>query len=76
MLVNCYIYNMKTNNKNWQSKRIDAINRKIKNFPYSKNIMTENYIDEYSRVCNSKASNKEEYKAQCEHEYWDYYNAT
>ena len=65
---------VETNNKNWQSKRIDAINRKIKNSRF-KQAMTENYIDEYDRVCNSKASNKEEYKAQCEHEYWDYYNA-
>ena len=53
---------MKANNKNWQSKRIDAINRKIKNFPYSKQIITENYIDEYDRVCNSKAKSKREYK--------------
>ena len=65
---------MKTNNKNWQSKRIDAINRKIKNSIF-KQAMTENYIDEYDRIYNSKAKSKEEYKAQCEHEYWDYYNA-
>ncbi len=65
---------MKTNNKNWQSKRIDAINRKIKNSIF-KQSMTENYIDEYDRIYNSKAKSKEEYKAQCEHEYWDYYNA-
>ena len=62
---------MKEEIKNWQSKRIDAINRKIKNFPYSKQIITEHYIDEYDRVYNSKAKNKEEYKAQCEHEYND-----
>ena len=66
---------MKTNKKNWQSKRIDAINRKIENFPYSKNIITEHYIDEYDRVCKSQARDKEEYKAQCEHDYWDYRNA-
>ena len=55
---------MKVEIKSWQSKRIDAINRKIKNFPYSKKIITEHYIDEYDRVCNSQAKNKEEYKAQ------------
>ena len=65
---------MKTNNKNWQSKRIDAINRKIKNSRF-KQAMTENYIDEHWRICNSQARDKEEYKAQCEHEYWDYHNA-
>ena len=66
---------MKANKKTWQDKRIDAINRKIKNFPYAKNIITEHYIDEYDRVYNSKAKSKEEYKAQCEHEYNDYVNA-
>ncbi len=69
---------MKNSKKDWQSKRIDAINRKIKNGVakgYSAQHITEAYIDEYDRVYNSKASNKEEYKAQCEHEYWDYYNA-
>ena len=66
---------MKVERKSWQSKRIDAINRKIKNFPYSKQIITEHYIDEYDRVCNSQAKNKEEYKAQCEHEHNDYVNA-
>ena len=65
---------MKANKQTWQSKRIDAINRKIKNCA-NKQAMTENYIDEHWRICNSQASNKEEYKAQCEHEYWDYHNA-
>ena len=52
---------MKANNKNWQSKRIDAINRKIKNSRF-KQAMTENYIDEYDLVINSKAKSKREYK--------------
>jgi len=64
-----YIVNMK-----WKEKRINAINRKIKNCS-NKQAMTENYIDEHWRICNSDASNKEEYKAQCEHEYNDYVNA-
>ena len=60
--------------KTWQSKRINAINRKIKNCA-NKQAMTENYIDEHWRICNSQARDKEEYKAQCEHEYNDYVNA-
>ena len=62
----------------WQDKRINAINRKIKNGVakgYSAQNITEGYIDEYDRINNSTASNKEEYKAQCEHEYNDYINA-
>ena len=69
---------MKEEIKNWQSKRIDAINRKIKNGVakgYSAQNITESYIDEYDRICNSQASNKEEYKAECEHQANDYYNA-
>ena len=69
---------MKEEIKTWQDKRINAINRKIKNGVakgYSAQNISEAYIDEHWRICNSHASNKEEYKAQCEHEYWDYYNA-
>ena len=65
-------------NKSWQDKRIDAINRKIRHGKargYSAQNITESYIDEYDRICNSQASNKEEYKAQCEHEHNDYINA-
>jgi len=49
----------------WKEKRINAINRKIKNCS-NKQAMTENYIDEHWRVCNSKASSKKEYKASLE----------
>ena len=35
----------------------------------------QSYIDEYDRICNSQARDKEEYKAQCEHEHNDYINA-
>jgi len=47
--------------KNWQSKRIDAINRKIKR-SRSARAMTEAYIDEYDRVYKSKCKTKTEYK--------------
>jgi len=47
--------------KNWQSKRIDAINRKIKR-SRSVRAMTEAYIDEYDRVYKSKCKTKTEYK--------------
>jgi len=60
--------------KTWQDKRINAINRKISRVA-NKQAMTENYIDEHWRICNSQASNKEEYKAECEHQANDYYNA-
>ena len=69
---------MKEEIKTWQSKRIDAINRKIRHMKargYSAQNIAENYIDEHWRICNSQARDKEEYKAQCEHEYWDYHNA-
>ncbi len=69
---------MKVEIKTWQDKRINAINRKIKNGKakgYSARHITESYIDEYDRICNSQAKNKEEYKAQCEHEHYDYVNA-
>jgi hypothetical protein len=52
---------MKANKKTWQDKRIDAINRKLKKFPYRDT--HEYYADEYYKVCNSKASSKKEYKA-------------
>ena len=52
---------MKEKIKNWQSKRIDAINRKIKRCS-NKRAMAENYIEEHFNICNSKANNKKEYK--------------
>ena len=47
--------------KTWQDKRINAINRKISRVA-NKQAMTEKYIDEHWKICNSKASNKKEYK--------------
>ena len=50
--------------KDWKDKRIDAMNRKIKNFKYSKRIITEHYIDEYDLVLRSNAKSKKEYKQE------------
>tara|TARA_R100000734_G_C3290485_1_gene82366 strand:- start:628 stop:801 length:174 start_codon:yes stop_codon:yes gene_type:complete len=51
--------------KSWQDKRINAINRKIKNGVakgWSAQHITEGYIDEVDRIYNSKANSKREYK--------------
>ena len=51
--------------KSWQDKRINAINRKIKNGVakgYSAQHITEGYIEEVDRIYNSKANSKREYK--------------
>jgi|TARA_Y100001938_G_scaffold81276_1_gene112010 hypothetical protein len=51
--------------KSWQDKRINAINRKIKNGVakgYSAQHITEGYIEEVDRIYNSKANSKKEYK--------------
>jgi len=53
--------------KTWQDKRINAINRKISRVA-NKQAMTENYIDEHWRICNSKANNKKGYKDECKKE--------
>ena len=58
---------MKVEIKTWQDKRINAINRKIKNGVakgYSAQNITESYIDEYDKICNSKAESKKEYKLE------------
>ena len=46
--------------KTWQDKRIFAMNRKIKR----KRLSTLNYLDEYEKVINSKAKNKQQYKGE------------
>ena len=53
--------------KTWQDKRINAINRKISRVA-NKQAMTENYIDDHWRICNSKANNKKGYKDECKKE--------
>jgi hypothetical protein len=56
---------MKVEIKSWKDKRIDAINRKIKNGVakgWSAQHITEGYIEEVDRIYNSKANSKKEYK--------------
>ena len=50
--------------KTWQDKRINAINRKISRVA-NKQAMTEKYIDEHWKICNSQANNKKGYKNEC-----------
>ena len=44
----------------WQDKRIKAMNKIIKQNDYK----TEMFIEEYNRVCVSKAENKKQYKGE------------
>ena len=44
----------------WQDKRIKAMNRVIEKY----NSSTELFIEEYNRVCISKAENKKQYKGE------------
>ena len=53
--------------KTWQDKRINAINRKISRVA-NKQAMTEKYIDEHWKICNSQANNKRGYKDECKKE--------
>ena len=53
--------------KTWQDKRINAINRKISRVA-DKQAMTEKYIDEHWKICNSQANNKRGYKDECKKE--------
>tara|TARA_R100000234_G_scaffold84490_1_gene53644 strand:+ start:248 stop:487 length:240 start_codon:yes stop_codon:yes gene_type:complete len=46
----------------WQDRRIDAINRKIKRYPGSKQFISENYAQEAEDIYRSKATTKKEYK--------------
>tara|TARA_R100000655_G_scaffold43459_1_gene79740 strand:- start:945 stop:1142 length:198 start_codon:yes stop_codon:yes gene_type:complete len=48
----------------WKDKRINAMNRIIRN----KNRSTLNFLDEYDSICLSKAKNKMEYKLERKHE--------
>ena len=47
------------NNKDWKDKRINAINKVVKN-KYDH----ENYIQEYCNIINSKAKNKKQFKKE------------
>ena len=46
----------------WQDKRVNAINKIMSK--YNSQEVAEKYIDEYTRVCNSKAVDKREYKKE------------
>ena len=51
---------IRLNKTTWQDKRIKAMNKIISNY----NISTETFIEEYNRVCVSKAENKKQYKGE------------
>jgi len=53
-----YIRSKKTSS--WKDKRIKAMNKIIKQNHYK----TESLIEEYNRVSNSKAENKQQYKGE------------
>tara|TARA_R100000656_G_scaffold117522_2_gene90913 strand:+ start:9803 stop:10018 length:216 start_codon:yes stop_codon:yes gene_type:complete len=44
----------------WKDKRINAINRIISKFNSQE--VAEKYVEEYTRVCDSGAINKKQYK--------------
>ena len=49
--------------KSFQSKRVDAINRKIERAS-NKKAMIDTYVEEYGDITSTKAKNKKEYKAE------------
>ena len=51
---------IRSNKTSWQDKRIQAMNKVINNY----NLSTETFIEEYNRVCVSKAENKKQYKGE------------
>ena len=51
---------IRLNKTTWQDKRIKAMNKIISNY----NLSTEMFIEEYNRVCVSKAENKKQYKGE------------
>ena len=51
---------IRSNKISWQDKRIQAMNKVISNY----NLSTETFIEEYNRVCVSKAENKKQYKGE------------
>ena len=53
-----YIRSKKTSS--WKDKRIEAMNKVISNY----NLSTETFIEEYNRVCVSKAQTKKQYKGE------------
>ena len=51
---------IRSNKTLWQDKRIKSMNRIIEKY----NLSTEIFIEEYNRVCVSKAENKKQYKGE------------
>ena len=51
---------IRSNKTTWQDKRIKAMNRVIEKY----NSSTELFIEEYNRVCVSKAQTKKQYKGE------------
>ena len=51
---------IRLNKTTWQDKRIKAMNRVIEKY----NSSTELFIEEYNRVCISKAQTKKDYKGE------------
>ena len=51
---------IRSNKTSWQDKRIQAMNKVISNY----NLSTETFIEEYNRVCVSKAQTKKQYKGE------------
>ena len=50
--------------KGWKNRRIDAINRKIKNFKGPKAQIAPDYAQEATDIYSSTAKTKKEYKAR------------
>ena len=50
--------------KSWQSKRIDAINRKIKNYKGPKPHIADAYAQEAANIYTSEAKTKKAYKGK------------
>ncbi len=50
--------------KGWKNRRIDAINRKIKNFKGPKAQIAPEYAQEATDIYSSTAKTKKEYKAR------------
>ena len=53
-----YIHSKQTTT--WQDKRINAINKVIKNH----NKKEESFIEEYNKVCASESKTKKQYKGE------------
>ena len=51
---------IRSNKTSWQDKRIQAMNKIIKQNDYK----TEMFIEEYNRVCVSEAKTKKQYKGE------------